>query len=119
MPLKKGSDKCNSQLSELISRAISESCKAEVVLQGAGSNNMVYKGDITEWNLFRMYPFEDSICLLELTREQQHLSARPHQRTIERDNRGAAPKANRSEIPFTIWNRNNRRQEKEHQADPA
>ena len=62
--------KSNSQLSEFYSKAIASQTGADIVLQSSGSDYTLNKGDLTEWDLFRAYPFEDSICLLDMTKQQ-------------------------------------------------
>jgi len=60
----------NSGLSELYSRAISKQHKVEIVMQSASSDYALPAGKITEWGLFRTYPYEDTVCLMSLTKQQ-------------------------------------------------
>ena len=62
--------KSNSQLSELYARAISESSGTAVVMQGSSTKYSINPGTMTEWKLFRAYPYEDTICILSLTKKQ-------------------------------------------------
>jgi len=60
----------NSGLSELYGKAISKQHKVNIVLQSANSDYALSAGKLTEWSLFRAYPYEGTVCLLNLTKQQ-------------------------------------------------
>lgn len=84
------SDRYNSQLSELFSKSIAEQCSVDIVLQAAGSDYEIKAGQLTEWSLFKAYPYEDTIFLLDLTK-QQLTSIIQEQLNSERDKHFLSP----------------------------
>ncbi len=59
-----------SQTSELLSRAIADSTKAEVVIHGRLSNTGLPKGSITKADLFKLVPYENMIATVDLNRQE-------------------------------------------------